>query len=593
MQPDQSEDILQATAPFPRIPRSRPGTRRTMRSTSRYTMPPLVPRAPQQPASSDWDAQNYTGSPMAKHEEMSSGRIAAMHAPVDTEDDDLSESLDEDAWLNDVSPAPKLNHSPNRPTARMAPPSLRESIGLQHVQADKRDRHDARDGRGSEGHSQHAAEAVDPVLPGHRLWPVVHRLSERVCQELALRPALSEGSDADAEEAARTSAVHVLRAEPALADQIYNLTEAEQVMQAVIDEVWGFGPLAALLRDESVTEIMAVGPRLTTIERDGDMLDVPYHFQDEKHMTRIVGNILRQAGHEFDPGIAITNARLPDSTFVNVVMPPSAVKGPTITMRKRRTSVPTLAELVSRGTLSQSMGEYLQMCVRMRQNIVICGGLRSGRTTLLNALVACIPDAERIVTLEDVAELQLHQKQVVSLEARLMGPESGERKRRNTGNMRDLLLCALRMRPERVILGDCWNDEAGVLLSALHAGYAGSLFSVYANGLQDCLSRLEMMWLTSRPGVSLSNMREQLARSIHLVIYLARLTDGARKVMNIAEVLGVEGERIKVRSIFHYLESSNDAPGMFEQNGFAPSGMVQARHSQRSEEILLAQWPKR
>jgi pilus assembly protein CpaF len=272
-----------------------------------------------------------------------------------------------------------------------------------------------------------------------------------------------------------------------------------------------------------------------------------------------VGNVLRSAGRVFDPSIAITSARLPDGTFVNVVMPPRAVKGPAITLRKRRKSVPTLAELVGRGMLSQPMADFLQMCVRARQNIVICGGLRSGRTTLLNALAACIPDTERIVTLEDLAELQLPQKQVVSLEARVIEPGSA----REHESMRDLLQCALRMRPERLIMGDCWNDEAGVLLSALHTGYDGSLFNIYANGLQDCLSRLEMMWLASRSSASLLVVREQLARAVNLIVYLAHLSDGPRKVMNIAEVIGVQGDRIKARTLFHYLEDS-DGQGSFE-----------------------------
>ncbi|HLX58457.1 MAG TPA: ATPase, T2SS/T4P/T4SS family [Ktedonobacteraceae bacterium] len=407
------------------------------------------------------------------------------------------------------------------------------------------------------------------IIPGHRLWPVVYRLNERVCQELAHRRSIVEGADAELEELARRYAVDMLRAEPALADQIYNLTQAEQVVQGVIDEALGSGPLAALLRDASVTEVLAVGPRLTMIERNGDMLEVPCHFENEQHMNRIVENIMRSAGRVFDPSIAITNARLPDGTFVNVIMPPSAVKGPTITMRKRRKSVPTLAELVVQGTMSQPMADFLRTCVQARLNIVICGGLRSGRTTLLNALAACISDTERIVTLEDVAELKLNQKQVVSFEARLTGSDS---------SVRELLLCALHMRPERVILGDCWNDEAGVLLSALYAGCDGSLFNAYANGLQDCLSRLEMLWLASRPGASISTVREQVARAVHLVIYLARLSAGPRKVMNIAQVLGVERGRVKARSIFHYQENA-DGQGRFEPEGLAQNGLAQMSHT--------------
>ena len=306
------------------------------------------------------------------------------------------------------------------------------------------------------------------------------------------------------------------------------------------------------------------------------MQEEPHHFENEQHMMRIVGNILRDAERAFDPSVAITNARLLDGTFVNVVMPPASVKGPMLTLRKRRKNVPTLAELVKLEMLSEPMANFLRMCVEARLNIVICGGPRSGRTTLLNALASCIPGTERIVTLEDVAELQLQQKQVVSLEARFMASDASE-----TGNgasMRELLLCALRLRPERIVMGDCRDDDAGVLLAALHTGYNGSLFTMYANGLQDCLSRLEMMWLASRSTTPVSIAREQVARAVHLVIYTGRLSNGARKVLNIAQVEGVQENKIKARSIFHFRESS-DGQGSVGPGRIAPTCLAELRHT--------------
>ena len=528
MQLDQPGEVSLANAPLAHIPRSRPGARGAMRATNRYTMPPLVPRVQQGPTV-------FQGT--------QDRQLDASTPHIDMEALEPLLPADEDAWLNDVlPPAPaRLDNPPGRITAR--------------DRATAEDRASGEDG---------VTARVVPILPGHRLWPVVHRLSEHACQELARGRTVVEGIDTELEELVRRRATDMLRAEPALSGQIYNLTEAEQVMRAVVDEVSGFGPLAALVRDKSVTEIMAVGPRLTIIERDGDMQEARYYFEDERHMTRIVGNMLSRAGRAFDPSVAITSARLPDGTFINVVMPPGAVNGPTITIRKRRENVPTLAELVKLETLSQPMADFLGQCVQTRLNIVICGGPRSGRTTLLNALAACIPTAERIVTLEDVAELQLKQKQVISLEARLIDSDNKKaHELGDGGSMRELLLCALRMRPERVIMGDCWNDEAAILLSALHSGYDGSLFTVYANGLQDCLSRLEMMWLASRSGAPLSIIREQLARAVHLVVYLARLSNGSRKVMNIAQVVGVQGDRIKARSIFHSQENS-EGQGRFE-----------------------------
>jgi pilus assembly protein CpaF len=535
MQLDQPGEVSLANTPLAHIPRSRPGARGAMRATNRYTMPPLVPRLQQ-------------GSTIFQGTQ--GQQLAASTSHIDMDAPEPLLPADEDAWLNDVlPPAPvRLDNPPGRITAR--------------------DRAPGEDG---------VSARVAPILLGHRLWPVVHRLSEHVCQELARGRTVVEGIDAELEELVRRRAMDMLRAEPALSGQIYNLTEAEQVMRAVVDEVSGFGPLAALVRDKSVTEIMAVGPRLTVIERDGDMQEVRYYFEDERHMTRIVGNMLSRAGRTFDPSVAITSARLPDGTFINVVMPPGAVNGPTITIRKRRQNVPTLAELVRFETLSQPMADFLDQCVQTRLNIVICGGQRSGRTTLLNALAACIPAAERIVTLEDVAELQLKQKQVVSFEARLIDSDNkNAHEHGNSGSMRELLLCALRMRPERVIMGDCWNDEAAILLSALHSGYDGSLFTVYANGLQDCLSRLEMMWLASRSGAPLSIIREQLARAVHLMVYLARLSNGSRKVMNIAQVVGVQGDRIKARSIFHYQENS-EGRGRFESGRSVSSFLNSSR----------------
>jgi pilus assembly protein CpaF len=304
-------------------------------------------------------------------------------------------------------------------------------------------------------------------------------------------------------------------------------------------------------------------------------------------MTRIVGNILRRAGRVFDPSAMITNARLPDGTFINVIMPPGAVKGPTLTIRKRSKHVLTLAELVKRDMLSEPMAEFLSECVEARLNIVICGGLRSGRTTLLNALAALIPASERIVTIEDVAELQFEQKQVIALEARLIPSGEPGQDQENNAGMRELLFNALRLRPERLVVGDCWDDEAGVLLSALHNGYAGSLFNMYANGLQDCLNRLEMMWLANRPATPLAITREQVARVVDIVIYLARLTGGVRKVMNIAEVVGTQDGRIRARSIFHYQEHG-EGQGRFEPGGFVPAHLPELRHSRLTPGVFMA-----
>ncbi len=537
MQLDQPGEMLPAKEQAAYIPRSRTGARAAMRVTNRYTMPPLEPRA-QHHAHLSGNAQGQEPG-------------AGFHYPME----ELSPA-EEDAWLNDALPPFRPRSLPDHASAGVAS-------------------------------TIHAPGGNNPILPGQRLWPVVHRLSERVCQELARRSAVVEGNDAELERLARECAVDILRAESTLAAHVYNLTEAEQVMQAVIDEVSGLGPLATLWRDDAVTEIMAIGPRFTVVERNGDMREAPYHFEDEQHMIRIVSTILRGAGRLFDPSIMTTNARLPDGTFVSIIMPPGAVKGPTLTMRKRSKHARTLAELVKLETLSEPMAAFLALCVEARLNIAICGGLRTGRTTLLNALAACIPATERIVTLEDVAELQLEQKQVVSLEARLIAPDASGRERGNSESMRELLSGALHLRPERILLGDCWNDDAGVLLSALHTGYAGSMCNMYANGLQDCLSRMEMMCLAKRSATPLAIIREQVARSVHVVIYLARLSSGARKVMNIAEVVGIQDGKIKTRSVFHYQENS-EGRGRFEPGAFVPTCLAELSHNRQVADLFMA-----
>lgn len=586
MQFDQPGEMPTGKEQVMHIPRVRAGTRAAMRVTNRYTMPPLAPRG-QQHSDLLW---NTRGQEV--------GAAASTYQPEQS-----LTSPEEDAWLNDVVPQSYSHNSPGdtskltgesagtvvsagtRATTRVAPTmQTSDVLSAEYGRGGRRDPGGRPDLRPRPAFSPVVS---DPICPGHRLWSVVYRLSERVCQELTRRRPVVESNDAQVESLARECAVDILRAESALASQVHNLTEAEQVMQAVVDEVSGFGPLAPLWRDDAVTEIMAVGPRFTVVEQNGDMEEVACHFEDEQHMIRIVGNILQDTGRAFDPSVMITNARLLDGTFVNIIMPPGAVKGPTLTMRKRSKHVLTLAELVERETLSELMAEFLVDCVEARRNIVICGGLRSGRTTLLNALAALIPSAERIVTIEDVAELQFEQKQVISLEGRLLSSEVSAREQEKSASMRELLFSALRLRPERLVVGDCWSDEAGILLSALHTGYAGSLFNMYANGLQDCLSRLEMMWLANRPTIPLAVTREQVARVVDVVIYLARLSNGARKVMNIAEVMGVQDGKIKARSIFHCQENAGGQE-KFGPGEFVPTCLAESRHARPAADVFMA-----
>ncbi|HZS77819.1 MAG TPA: ATPase, T2SS/T4P/T4SS family [Ktedonobacteraceae bacterium] len=474
-------------------------------------------------------------------------------------------SAEDDSWLNDT--LPQSRKKPDFPRNVLSEKSL-EKRGEQATYGAKR----------PQKKPVSMPETVEHILPGHRLWPTVLRLSERIWKELP--DSSIPGCDAPTPELVRSRCLDILRAEPLLAGHIADLYEAERVIGAVINETLGYGPLTVFMQDERVSEIMAVGARLLHIERDGDMQEVRPLFEDEAHLTRIVKNILRMAGCPMHGPIA--DVKLPDGSFANIVLPPGTVKGPTITIRKRRKATRELSDLVATGMLSQEMAEFLRASVQGRLNIVICGGIRSGRTTLLNALANCIPDDERIVTIEDVAELQLRQKQVIALEA--FQNEGGPSQEQET--VQRLIAHALRMRPQRIVVDECRGNETVDLLQSILTGYDGSLLTMYSNSATDCLDRLEMLWLVSELKLPISIIRTQLAHAIDLMVYVARLDGGSRKVMNIAEVQGFEGDTLKLQSIFSYEEL--DGEGTFEVAGFRPIclGKLQTRGIHLLDELF-------
>ena len=341
----------------------------------------------------------------------------------------------------------------------------------------------------------------------------------------------------------------------------------------------GYGPLEYLLKDDSVTEVTCIGPRRTYVERNGLLEEVPCYFEDERRMLRVIEHMLYLAGQRLQPGWPIMNVRLPDGVQLNVVLPPSAVNGPTITLRKGVKEPLTLAELVRGDTLSQAMADVLRSCVEGRLNIVICGSQNSGRTTLLNALCAAIPNEERIITIEESAELRLHQRQVIGLVAQAIGPQVAGRV-----TLRDLLTNALHMGPERIVLGECRGEEVLEMLQALYTGYNGSLMTVYAKNTQNCLTRLETMCLAGSMPMSIQTLqsiptnilRRQMADSLDVIVHVSRMPDGSRKITDIAEVLSAENDELKVQSIFSYRDDGLDretgkAAGHFEPRGVCPA----------------------
>ncbi len=336
--------------------------------------------------------------------------------------------------------------------------------------------------------------------------------------------------------------------------------QRDALVEAVLSEIAGLGPLDALLADPEITEIMVNGPAQVYVERGGRLAPAPVVFEDDAHIRRIMERIVAPLGRRIDEASPLVDARLADGSRVNAIIPPLAVKGPTLTIRKFA-PVPYVADdLVRFGTLTPTMAEFLRACVAARLNILVSGGTGSGKTTTLNALSSFIPPDERIVTIEDAAELQLQQGHVVALESR---PANLEGKGEIT--IRHLVRNALRMRPDRILLGEVRGGEALDLLQAMNTGHDGSLSTVHANGPRDALSRLETMALMAGTELPLQAVREQIAASVQLIVHQARGRDGARRVTHVTETHGIAADVIALQDIFRV-----EAGGPIRPTGLRP-----------------------
>ena len=445
----------------------------------------------------------------------------------------VQQEAEEDAWLNDIGPFTRLRAPA---TASVQEEPERDIEDEQTIPLES---------------AASAARLLQYIGPGHPLWPLARRLSERIWRELRAQ-LQSEQDDEPVEEAlllalVRKRAQALLHVEPGLPGLLRRRAEMTLLVQSIVNEVLGYGPLTVLLEDEQITEILAAGPRLLYVELDGQMQEIPPRFAGERHMMRIIENMLRRAGYDPQTAGPVMHFRLPDGTFVTIVLPTGTANGPTILLRKCPRRPLGLDDLVANGTLSQAMAAFLHACVRERRNIVICGHVGSGRTTLLNALTACIPTSERIVTVEEVAELRLSQRHAVSLVAS-SSVEAGEGAERAT--MRNLLLAALHMRPDRLILGECRGDETAELFRAQHAGYNGTLTTLYARNPRDALARLETLYRLEDPAAPLPLIHRQIAEALDIIIHLARQRDGSHKVMEVVQVQGMEGDTVKLRCLF-------------------------------------------
>jgi pilus assembly protein CpaF len=340
-----------------------------------------------------------------------------------------------------------------------------------------------------------------------------------------------------------------------------------RISDEIYDEVAGYGPITPLLNDREISEIMVNGPDQVYIERNGQLELSDVFFRDNDHVMNIIDRIVSPIGRRIDESMPMVDARLPDGSRVNAIIPPLSLTGPVVTIRKFFADPLMIEDLIEFNTLTPEMAQFIEACVKARLNVVVSGGTGSGKTTTLNVLSSFIPVNERIVTIEDAAELALHQPHVVTLESR---PPNIEGKGAIT--IRDLVRNALRMRPDRIIVGEVRSGEALDMLQAMNTGHDGSLTTGHANSPRDMLSRLETMVLMAGMDLPIRAIREQISSAIDLIIHQSRLRDGSRRITHITEVQGMEGDVIVLQDLFNYIQTGVDQDGKVKGE-FKPSGM--------------------
>ena len=347
--------------------------------------------------------------------------------------------------------------------------------------------------------------------------------------------------------------------------------ERQRLFEQISAEILGFGPLQPLLEDESITEIMVNGPKNIYVERKGKLVRVPVTFEGNEHVMRVIDRIVAPLGRRIDESSPYVDARLPDGSRVNAVIPPISLVGPALTIRKFSKTPITIDQMVGYGSITPEAVEFMKACVISRCNVVISGGTGSGKTTLLNVLSGFIPSDERILTIENAAELQLRQEHVVTLESRPANIEG-----RGEITIRQLVVNALRMRPDRIIVGEIRDEAALDMLQAMNTGHDGSMTTAHSNSPRDTLSRLETMTLMAGMDLPIRAIREQIAAAINLVCHQERMRDGTRKITHITEITGMEGEIITTTDIFLFEQTGSEngkIVGRLRPTGLRPKFM--------------------
>ena len=390
----------------------------------------------------------------------------------------------------------------------------------------------------------------------------------RVHRKLLERLNLSTLNDRDEEEAVaevRQIVRNLLDAEVTP----LNLEEREELVEQVLHEVFGLGPLEPLVKDPGISDILVNTHDQVYVERDGRLERTDVRFKDDRHLLQVIDRIVSAVGRRIDDSSPMVDARLPDGSRVNAIIPPLSIDGPHLSIRKFRRDILSTADLVRNSTLTEPMLELLQGVVRARLNVLISGGTGSGKTTLLNALSESIPATERIVTIEDSAELQMRQPHVVRLETRPPNIEG-----RGEITQRQLVINCLRMRPDRIILGEVRGAEAIDMLQAMNTGHDGSLTTLHANTPRDALARLETMVSMANLNLPERGVRNQISSALDIVVHVARLADGRRKLVRISEIVGMEGDVITMQDLFvfdrHGVDEDGSVLGAFRATGIRP-----------------------
>ncbi|MGI5922040.1 MAG: CpaF family protein [Syntrophomonadaceae bacterium] len=404
--------------------------------------------------------------------------------------------------------------------------------------------------------------------PGNRFKDVVYKIHRQVIKEVDADTFNPQGNEADqkkTKEDIKKIAETLLDNEP----EYLSRSDKEDIINQVLDEVFDFGPITPLLKDKDISEVMVNGPQQIYVERKGKLEKTGVAFRDNEHLYNIIERIISPLGRRLDESMPMVDARLPDGSRVNAIIPPLALNGCVLTIRKFSSQLLKIENLIQLKSLTPAMAKFLEACVKGRLNIVVSGGTGAGKTSTLNIISSFIPEDERIITIEDSAELDLHQEHVVSLETRPANIDN-----RGEISIRDLVRNSLRMRPDRLVVGEVRGGEALDMLQAMNTGHDGSLTTGHSNSPRDMISRLETMVLMAGIEFPVKAIREQIASAIDIIVHQSRLQDGSRKITHITEVLGMEGDIITLQDIFVFdqqgLDDKGNVVGVHRATGIKP-----------------------